>query len=617
MNRKKINGIVNIVFIGIILIIFGIGIAHYRNLKNAKSDSDTTTISPGKTGIDQTQQSQNQLLRLAQNNHHKVVIIGLDGATWRVIIPLLNQGKLPNIKYLMDHGTYGICKSITEFPMVSPAIWTSIATGKKQNKHGIEGFVIHLPGGYEQVPVTSEFRKVKAIWNILSDYKKTAGTVEWFVTRPPEKVNGFMASVNSTRQWFTYPEALAEELDRLNPAALETPRISLFPYTKNFELKVPFGSPEFTYNYTMRQILKYQKRDTWTLQADMYLYQKYQPDFFGTYFPWIDTVSHLTWKYYQPISLNAMYEVTAQERQWFGNIIPRVYEEEDAKIGLLLKLIPKDATVIIVSDHGFEPFNNSKLYRWTDLNLLFNELGYLNKNDQGVIDWSQTQAYELEDYYREQRICYLNLQGREKHGIVNPSTADTVRDNIVNDLTQLVTTTGKKVFSNIQKADWNKPENLKEKNPQVTAYQKTISPYSGDFYVTVNPELDYKDVIVFHNKQIPAKHFIAVNPASGDHQEDGIIIISGPLIKQQHVITNASVLDVTPTVLYLMGLPYAKDMDGKILIDAVEPEYRKDLISRPIPTYENNIPIQRMVSKDTATDADMLERLRALGYIGK
>lgn len=234
-----------------------------------------------------------------------------------------------------------------------------------------------------------------------------------------------------------------------------------------------------------------------------------------------------------------------------------------------------------------------------------------------MIDWSQTQAYELEDYYREQRICYLNLQGREKHGIVSPSSAVAVRDHMVNDLTQLATTTGKKVFINIKKADWNKPESMKEKNHQITAYQKTILPYSGDFYVTVNPELDYNDVIVFRNKQIPAKHFIAINPASGDHQEDGIIILSGPQIKRKHVTRNASVLDLTPTILYLMGLPFAEDMDGKVLIDAIDPAYIKQRVVRTISTYENNIPIQRVIAKDTTVDADMLERLQALGYIGK
>jgi predicted AlkP superfamily phosphohydrolase/phosphomutase len=614
MQQKKSNAALNLFSIIIIVIVLGVGIMHYWDVKDNPSKNNLVL---GKSDADKSNLTPEQILKYAQNNHNKVVVIGLDGATWKVILPLLNQGKLPNIQYLIEHGTFGSCKSVTEFPLVSPAIWTSIVTGKKQNKHGIEGFVIHLPGGYEQVPVTSEFRKVKAIWNILSDYKKTVGTVEWFVTRPPEKVNGFMASVNSTRQWFTYPETLAEQLDRLNPSNNETTRITSYPYIKHFELSVPFGTQEFTYNYTLRQIMKYQLRDSWTFQADIYLYQKYQPDFFATYFPWIDTVSHLTWKYYEPISFNAIYDITTHEKQWFGNIIPIVYEEEDAKIGRLLKVIPKNATVIIVSDHGFQAFNNSKLYRWTDLNLLLSELGYLKKNNQGVIDWSQTQAYELEDYYRDQRICYLNLKGREAQGIVSLESAATVRDAIVNDLTQLTTTSGKKVFANITKADWNKPDGVAEKNKHITAYQKTISPYSGDFYATANPALDYNDLIIFHDKQIPAKHFIAVNPASGDHQDDGIIIISGPQIKRKNVIRNASVLDVTPTVLYLMGLPMAKDMDGKILIDAIDPEYSKNQLFGSIPTYENNVPIQRIVSKDTTTDAEMLERLRALGYIGK
>lgn len=646
MKRKKLQHYINLIFIAIIILVLGAGILHYWKTNNDKQIV-THTSPQAKLGHERTYLTKEQILQYTKQNHNKVVIIGLDGATWQVILPLVNQGKLPNIKYLMEHGTYGNCKTVTEFPIVSPAVWTSIATGKKQNKHGIEGFLFHLQGEYERLPFTSDLRKVKAIWNILSEYGKTVGTVSWFVTRPPEKVNGFMVSDSYTKKWFTYPVNLANELYGLvlpkntqshtteksvnkekqakayndfedEQVEKEIKRFTTFPYEKNFELRIPFGTPEFVNNFLLRQCIRYQLREIWTIQADTYLYQKYHPDFFATYFPWIDVVSHLSWQYYEPLSLNEIYEVTPQERKWFATLIPKVYEEEDAKIGRILKVIPKDAVVLVVSDHGFQALNvGNLLYRWADLNLLLSELGYLKKNAQGKIDWSQTQAYELEDYFRYKRVCYLNLKGREPQGIIDPKSAEAIRDKIVHDLAELKTTTGKKVFLDVQKAEGGKLIVGQEKYKYMTVFNNLISPYSGDFHATINPELKYTDMMIVRDKQIPVKHFITANPFSGDHYENGIIILSGPPIRKKTIVHNASVLDVTPTVLYLMGLPFAEDMDGKILKDAIDLEYLKQHPVHTIPTYENNIPIQRIIAKDTTEDAETLERFKALGYIGK
>ena len=130
------------------------------------------------------QLSKAQILATAQKNKNKVCVIGIDGATWHVIMPLVNEGKMPNMAKLMNQGVYGNLKSME--PSISPVIWTTIATGKEPAQHGIEGFIVKMPDGYERVPITSDMRKVKAIWNILSDYEKKVGVISWWVTRPQE-----------------------------------------------------------------------------------------------------------------------------------------------------------------------------------------------------------------------------------------------------------------------------------------------------------------------------------------------------------------------------------------------------------------------------------------------
>ena len=129
-----------------------------------------------------------------KKNKTKVLLIGLDGASWNVIEPLIKEGRLPNIKRLMDRGSRARMKVF--LPIESEVIWTSIATGKTPDKHGIIARLMEDPRTGEYVPPSSNLRKAKAIWNILSEKGKKAGVVHYLVTRPPEDINGVMISGN-------------------------------------------------------------------------------------------------------------------------------------------------------------------------------------------------------------------------------------------------------------------------------------------------------------------------------------------------------------------------------------------------------------------------------------
>ncbi|MFC1658877.1 alkaline phosphatase family protein, partial [Candidatus Omnitrophota bacterium] len=115
-------------------------------------------------------------------NKLKVILIGLDGATWDVILPLVEQGKMLNIERFIKEGCWADLQTIE--PTVSPVIWTSIATGKSPDKHGILDYYVKLPGTYDTVLATSNIRKTKALWNILSEREKKVCVVGWMVTWP-------------------------------------------------------------------------------------------------------------------------------------------------------------------------------------------------------------------------------------------------------------------------------------------------------------------------------------------------------------------------------------------------------------------------------------------------
>ncbi len=121
--------------------------------------------------------------------HPPVIVIGVDGAEWKVIRKLWQEGELPHLRALADRGVSSVLKSAYAS---SPVIWTTIATGHVPAIHGITGFVV--PGPKGDVPVSSALRRVPAIWNLLTLVGLKVAVLGWYVTWPAEEVNGLMVT---------------------------------------------------------------------------------------------------------------------------------------------------------------------------------------------------------------------------------------------------------------------------------------------------------------------------------------------------------------------------------------------------------------------------------------
>ena len=171
----------------------------------------------------------------------KVLLIGWDAADWKMITPLIEQGKMPNLKKLIESGTSGNLSTLQ--PILSPTLWTSIATGKRPYKHGIHGFSEPDPVTGAIRPVTNLSRKTKAIWNILNQQEKNTITVGWWPSNPAEELSrGVMVSNDYQRatgksheDWpmkkgTAHPEKLTETLKelRFHPSELEEPDVVPF-----------------------------------------------------------------------------------------------------------------------------------------------------------------------------------------------------------------------------------------------------------------------------------------------------------------------------------------------------------------------------------------------------
>src|SRR3984957_17411471 len=125
-------------------------------------------------------------------NSRKVLLIGWDAADWKVINPLMDAGKMPHVRRLVENGVTG--QIATLHPPLSPMLWTSIATGKRPFKHGIHGFSEPTPDGRGVQPVTNLSRKTKAIWNILNQNDLRSIVIGWWPSHPAEPINGVMVS---------------------------------------------------------------------------------------------------------------------------------------------------------------------------------------------------------------------------------------------------------------------------------------------------------------------------------------------------------------------------------------------------------------------------------------
>ncbi len=313
----------------------------------------------------QQQQRQAAARQNASKTRLKVYLIGLDGASWNLLKGPLEQGKLPNFRRLMQNGTYGPLKTL--IPTKSPILWTSIATGKTMRKHGIGSFTAEKDG--KMIPVSGGQRITKAYWNILTDYGVRVGVVNWWVTWPPEKVNGFMVSdryrngVNKKTEGMelTYPAELIKELPKVG--------ISQKRYLED---RQKFGLPaELHPEAESKNIDKmvqgykaYWAQDKAVRETCRRLLAKDNVEVFGVVFRIIDVSSHLFWTYLPMDLVTEMRDKYAKGTLTqadidridaeYSKLIAPIYIYADHILGEFLRKADPTTHIIICSDHGFK-----------------------------------------------------------------------------------------------------------------------------------------------------------------------------------------------------------------------------------------------------------------------
>jgi len=533
----------------------------------------------------------------------RVVLVGLDGADWNVIHPLMEKGQLPVLASLVEQGASGPLKSME--PMISPALWTTVVTGVSPERHGIRDFVFKEHGNDAQPIVNSTIRERLALWNILSGLGISVGMLDWYATWPAEPVNGFIIS---------------DRLRTMGPEAdgVTYPSAEVLGDAIRFDGDLPAGRfPALDrlvagFDTLPKDLHKALQEDIYRLTLSRNLYREHRPDFFAFYFKGLDAVGHFFWKYHDP-DAEVYGEVDEREVDALGSIISDYYRLCDELLGAFLEEVADDTTVLIVSDHGFRAFGRPDNLIF-DVDRLFSIMGLLefeNPEDAGrrterKIRRAGTQAYTHEgtkivsSFGERDRAVYLNVEGRDPEGVIDGERWREVRDEIRDRLASLKTDLGTRVFSRITVND---------------APAEGSSSQEPDLYLRCDREIAFDYDLIVDGKSYPLwENFLwEYGNISGSHRDEGIFIARGPSIRGGAEAGSPRLVDIAPTILHLIGAPVPEDFEGEVLrgiLTGKMPENRprvasyEDLMERSDPS----------IATDTL-DEEYRDKLRALGYV--
>ena len=285
----------------------------------------------------------------------KILLVGWDAADWKIIHPLMDAGKMPNVQRLVENGAMG--QIATLHPPLSPMLWTSIATGKRPFKHGIHGFSEPTPDGRGVQPVTNLSRKSKALWNIFHQNGLRSVVIGWWPSHPAEPIDGVMVSDHYHRAgrplaegWpllanTVHPPELAATLAdlRMHPDLLTPEMVEPFiPLAR--EIDQDKDKRLAGVMRTLAECVSMQSAATWLLDNQPW-------DFFTVYYDAIDHFCHGFMKYHPP----RQSWIPERDFEVYHNVVSMAYQFHDQMLGTLLKKAGEDTTVILMSDHGFHP----------------------------------------------------------------------------------------------------------------------------------------------------------------------------------------------------------------------------------------------------------------------
>lgn len=560
----------------------------------------------------------------------RVLVVGLDGATLTLLRPWVEAGKLPTFASLMKRGSWGRLRSVLH-PFSAQA-WSSFITGMNPGKHGILDFWRRDFSGYGFRILNASFREGRSLWGILGQRGKRVVVLNVPMTYPPEEVNGVLVSGMDTpglNARYTWPPDLKEKILKETGEYVITP---------NDWLYMRRGRPDLAQRELFKEI-------EIRFSVARYLLQKHPWDFAMLVTTATDGAAHFFWKYFDP--RHPLYqEVEAEE---YGQTIFEVYRRADERLGELLAQLPPETTVLIMSDHGNGPISERAIY----LNAWLREQGLLSLKESRrepkavftslsgrAFDRIKSLLYSLLPYQTLQRLrrlwpqtlgtrlreqslyadvdwgatkayaegirgsIWINLKGRDPQGIVEPGAEyEKIRDLIIAGL------------SNLRDPRSNEAL-IKKAYQREELYQGPYLPYIPDIVLEVSDTAQlFRSELKGSPVRILGREELARCPISGGHLMEGVFVAAGEGIKPHVQLSGAQIIDLAPTILYLMGEPIPEEMDGRVITEIVEESYLEANPVRFEETSSEVSPVDEGAYSE-AEEAEIKDRLAGLGYWG-
>jgi predicted AlkP superfamily phosphohydrolase/phosphomutase len=536
----------------------------------------------------------------------RVLLLGLDGATYNVLDPAFEAGHMARFRSLLERGARGVLTST--IPPYTPPGWTSIFTGTNPGRHGVFGFTL----GHAQDPrglVRLDRVRTPAIWNAAGAQGAHTGLFNVPMTYPPPPVDGWAVSGmltpeggGDTPEGFTFPDELAQRIAATAGGYQIDVRVN---YEEDWKTTAIIDrlSANLARKRRALHLLLEESSDLTLLFAVLEA---------------PDRLMHCHYKYIDPRCEHYSQAQAApiRERVW------EFFDEMDEVIADLLSWAGSDGFVVTMSDHGFGPKD-----KVVNVNLLLRQWGLLSVGGAGAvgrsaalrrtarrakalvprslwrraksaahsaIDWSRTKAFSAPN---PQQGIYVSLQGREPYGTVAPSEYERVREEVVERLSELVEPDdGRPVVDRVYRREEVMEGPEADSGPD-------LYPVCRDYAYELSEGL-YSPAPLTDYRHLPR----------GFHHRDGVFGIAGPGIEPRSGL-RADVYDVAPTALYLAGLKLP-ELDGRVIAEALSEER---LAARPVEVEAMDLPLAgegaHAAPYSAEEEARIEESLRNLGYL--
>ena len=502
----------------------------------------------------------------------KVLILGLDGATYDVLDPLMEAGRMPHLRRLVREGAAGVLRSTV--PPITPAAWTTFMTGKSPGAHGIIDFERYdVRTNALSFNTTSALRHVRSIWQILSERGYRVGSINVPMTYPPVPVNGFLVSgfeAVSTANEFTHPPELKE-------AILQ--RWGGYSFKNKWRRKVLGGDRLLAQN--LADIVGSFHQGAEVVE---FCGEKYGWDVLMIVYKLVDNLQHKAWRYLDPR--------TRDHCPRRRRMVEDCFAELDEAIGRIVAYAEGfGAHIFVMSDHG-----HGSLEGKAQPNLMLKEWGYLKFRKGGAqsrrrvghsvarlfrkkgkfaagnfsladdlaVDFSRTRAAVM--HAGMAGFCYINLKGRQCTGIVEPGEYERLRDELKERFESAICRDPAGHESRVFEAVY-KPEEL-------YGGKRGDREWLPDLMLCPQPRLSVV-------RKIRGSSFVQWVPLArmeGTHRREGVFAVHGPGVAAGRRV-DTDIINSTPTILAMMGVPVPDDMEGTVIAEAFDPPLRHEVES--------------------------------------